>query len=797
VGRVVETGWFPVNSELSPDGKLLAVLHAGIEHSLATFDAATGREVSRLEVNEPLPSGGKDGLYFGLTFHQPPVGPLRLYACRGASDAVSVHPIDPEGRIGAPEFTYQARRPFFGDRVPYFISSCAPSADGSKVYAVGNQSFALTKFQGTLLVFNRGQQRPASTFPLPGFPLDCRLKTSGSEEKLYVTSELSGTVAVVDPVRLSVLKSIPVGDTPTHLLLSSDQSLLYASCSGSDHVAVIDTKSDTVVRTLLVRPPELRGLPGAGPLGMSLGPKGESLFVALSDLNAAAEINLQTGKVASLIPAGWHPTDAAWTGSGLAILAAKGARPQQPNRPAEPPTWDAGPNIRRNLRGAATWVPWPPRRAEWTRRVIEQNFLNRVGRPLPPKPDGIRHVIYIVKENRTYDQFFGDFPEGNGDPSLHLYGDDVIPNQRALAKRFLLSDNFYVCAEMSADGWSWSTAGITSSYVQRNAQYEYSGRQREYDYEGQNNGTPADARGQRNVNTPPGGYLWDNALRRGVEFRNYGMYIAQGVAIRDLEGRPIAEDNTPTMKAFEGRWDPSFRMYDLDYADSDVWEKLGRTFPKHRREWGPLGLKSRFSAWQRDYRRLTSAGLTPPLMLLRLGNDHTAGTTPGAPTPAAMIADNDYALGQIVEEVSRGPLWRSTAIVVVEDDAQGGYDHVDGHRSHCWIISPWVKKGTVYRRFSNTDSAIRTVEWLLGLPPSNQMMATAQPMEVFGGGPRNDDPYRAILPARSVMKANTEDSYRARESKVIFHTYREESAPDRELADILWGAEMRRRRGQD
>jgi hypothetical protein len=228
-------------------------------------------------------------------------------------------------------------------------------------------------------------------------------------------------------------------------------------------------------------------------------------------------------------------------------------------------------------------------------------------------------------------------------------------------------------------------------------------------------------------------------------------------------------------------------MFDMDYAESDAWDILGKSYPKRRATFGANNAKSRIEAWRTDYQRLLKAKAVPPLMLVRFGNNHTAGTTPGNATPTAMIADNDYAVGQLVDIISHGPLWKSTAIVIVEDDAQGGYDHVDGHRSIAFVISPYVKRSTVNHRFYNTDSAIRTVEWLLGLKPSNQFMGTAEPIDCFGPTPANAEPFRAIMPDSNVFQANSATAYRAKDSARLFHTYREESAPDRELADILWG----------
>jgi YVTN family beta-propeller protein len=811
VGDSVDVGGFPVNLEPSPDGRFLAVTNTGIEQYLTIIDTRTGRIASRVNFDGTAPdSSKKDGLYFGIRFQTAPDGKALLYASHGSLDRVSVHTLDANGQLSNAVQSYQNRRPgLVGAMMPNFQAGLALSSDGSRLYAVNNQTFALSDFKGSLSVIDTASGRRLKILDLPGYPLDAVAITKGTlkDSKVYVSSERDGVVAVVDTSSLSVVKQIRTGENPTHLLLNRDQTRLFVSNADSDTVSVIDTARDEVVATLNVRPPQQRGLPGATPLGMGLSPDEKRLYVALADLDSVAVVDLESSDLLGLIPVGWYPTAVYCTGPKLIVAVGKGQRPVNPNTiesyiknnpgPGKDPRGnlegvDTGPNIRFNERGLVTTLPVPDKAAlarETADAVARNRFreIEPIARATAKFNPGIEHVIYIVKENRTYDQFFGDLPQGNGDPSLLLYGDNVVPNQRALAKRFVLLDNFYANAEMSADGWSWSTAGIASEFVQRNAQYDYSRRDRNYDYEGQNNGSPVDEMGIRNANDPPGGYLWDACLKANVDFRNYGFYMAEGVPYKDLHGRPFAEDNSIAMKAFEGRAALDFRMFDTDFADSDAWVLHGRTWPHHRKVWGSPPSQSRFEAWNRDYQRLIRENKVPPLMMVRFGNDHTNGTAPGSATPSAMFADNDYAVGQLVEAVSKGPLWSKTAIIVIEDDAQGGFDHVDGHRSIAFVISPYVKRGIVDSRFYNTDSALRTVFALLGLKPNNQFIASSWPLRVFDSKPVNPEPYTAILPPASVFKTNTEASYRAQDSARLYHTDHEESEADEELADILWG----------
>lgn len=799
VGTAFLTGGFPTNIVVSPDGRFAAVVHGGTDQNLVILDTHDGRPIQSLSFDGNRPeSKDKDGLYFGVRFANSPTGNSLLYVAHGSADRVDSYEVGHDGRLKGPINNYYSTRPVIGSLMPLCLSGVAVNSDGSHLFAVGNQSFALSDFKGSLTEFDIANPKSKKVVQLPAFPLDAQLLTKGpfKDKKLFVSCERDGLVAVVDTDSLKVTKSIQVGDNPTYMALDHSQRHLYVSCSSSDSVSVVDTQTDLVTATILVRPAAQRGLPGANPLGLHTSSDGKTLFVAVSDLNAIAVIDVDRQQLKGFIPTGWYPTAVAPVSGGLLVASAKGSILVNPNLPKAGATkyemidGDSGPNIRKHLHGQVSLVRWPVSPAQlkrWSSQVVANNRFSRIGRSLPKRP-GIDKVIYVVKENRSYDQFFGDLPYGNGQKDLLLYGDDVIPNQRALAKRFGLFDNFFACAEMSADGWSWTTAGATSEYVQRNAQYDYSGHKREYDYEGQTNGTPSDAYGMRDVNEPAGGYLWDNALKHHVEFKNYGMYLAEGVNVKTKSGKPISVDNEPTKKAFLGRNDPDFRMFDLNFAESDIWDLLGKTFPKRRMTYGTSKVSSRFKEWNSDYQKLIKQGAVPPLMLVRFGNDHTQGTTPNAPTPSAMIADNDYAVGQLVDAVSHGPLWKRTAIVIIEDDAQGGYDHVDGHRSTCWIISPWVKKEGRYHQFYNTDDALRTVEWLLGLPPANQFTATAHPLDCFGSSPSNDLPFSAITPDPTVMEANTLHAYRAAESSLLFSPLREESAPDRELADILWHA---------
>jgi YVTN family beta-propeller protein len=604
-----------------------------------------------------------------------------------------------------------------------------------------------------------------------------------------VSSERDGVISVVDPVAMHHLRDVRVGANPTSLLLDRDQRRLFVSNSSGDTISLIDTQTDKVVKTILLRPQEVRGLSGATPLGMALSPTEDRLFVALADMNAVAVIDPVKGEVAGYIPAGWYPTACAVSPDGkrLFIANAKGLAARNSN--AKP-----GPNgqyIQDLLEGTVAMVRLPTdlEFKQMTEAVLKNNKVAEARRTDFRNP-GIDHVIYIIKENRTYDQVLGDMKEGNGDPALTLFPREVTPNQHALAERFALLDNFYCCAEVSADGWNWSTSAMANEYVSRNAPYNYSGRGRVYDYEGQNNGVPVDIVGLPDVARAPGGYIWESAVRRDVSLRNFGFFTSfKNPETRTKSGPATAAvENRPNKRALEGRTDTDYRLFDLNYADSDAWTLHNFNFPGRMKAFGKFNSTSRVQEWKREYDEFVGKRSMPKFMLVRLGNDHTKGTTAGQPSPRAYAADNDYAVGQLVEHVSKSPYWNKTAIFIVEDDAQNGYDHVDAHRSTAFVISPFVRRGTIDSQFHNTATTLRTMELILGLPPLCQYDAIARPYSFFAAEPANDAPYEAILPARSIVtQINAKTAYGAKESaKLAFD--KADAVPDDLLTRILWRA---------
>ncbi len=777
IGSSVNVGSYPVNMTLTPDGRYVLVTDSGFRQQLSVLSTESGELVSKLEFNK-REGDEKQALYFGLAAHAGADGRTHVAVSRGSQDRISLYALEDgdlkaEGVIDLP----RAENPL---KIPNHVAGVAWSPDGSRIYAVGNQSHAFNNFQGTLYTFDLTSHALLDRSPVGSFPLDVLCARSG----VFVANEGGSEVSVLGraPIR--------TGQGPTYLSANHAGNRVFVSNSGSDTISVIHLPDQQVERTVLLRPADLRGLPGVTPLGSCVSPDDRTLFVAMGDLNAIAVVDIGSGTVKGYMPTGWYPTSVVCSSDGkrLFVANAKGVRNQNPNGRDVHGLGTYGPNI---LEGTVSVIDLDAARqdlASSTVRVLRNNGL-----PLPLDQlevvwPPIDHLVYIIKENRTYDQVFGDLPSGNGDPSLTLFGKDVTPNQHALAQRFALFDNFYVCAEVSADGWQWSTSGTANQYTERNTPYNYSGRGRNYDFEGTNNGSPVKLSGRRDVAEPAGGYVWDAFMKKGLSVRNYGMFNSFGDDTKSPDGKPIAEDNRPSQPALVRRTCVDFRDFDMAFADSEAWVKLGlKPAPRQMTAYGSHRDPSRISTWLREFNGSVKNGDLPTLTLLRLPRNHTSGTSAGLSSPKAMVADNDYAVGQVVEAISHSPYWKRTAIFIVEDDAQAGTDHIDCHRSPVLVISPFVRHGMVDSSFYNTDSVLATMEALVGVSPQNQYLLTARRMRVFEPEAANDAPFEAIMPDRGILaQVNSRNAYRSGDSDRLLSRFQEESGSDLELNDILW-----------
>jgi YVTN family beta-propeller protein len=755
----------------SPDGRYLVITDSGFREQLTVVDTTSGQVMDKVEFN----GGGRrapDAVYYGLAFGVESGAPV-LYASRGRGGFVSRYTITRRGRLTKLDGDFAVDESLRTGPV----AGVAYDAVHDQVAVVVNRATKDRDHHGDVVFFDAKTRNPMFTVPVPGYPLDAACVNG----KVFVSCERDGAVVVIKDGVAGA--PIITGANPSRLTVSADGKSLYVANGGSDTVSEIDVASESLKRTILLRPASMRNLPISTPLAVATGEG--VLYVACGDLNAVAVVNATNGQLKGLIPTGWYPSAVAVHGGSLFVASAKGVEALHPNGK---PTGPAGawgkypPNI---IEGTVSKIDIGGAMANLSKLsvlVLENDRLS--SRPLGLKNPGITHVIYVIKENRTYDQVFGDIKEANGDASLVMFGADVTPNQHALARRFTLLDNFYDCAEVSADGWNWSTSGMVNEFTARNVVNNYSGRWPNYDFEGTNSGFAPDLEGLTDVATAPGGYLWDNAAKHHVSYRNYGFFVRGMKATR---GTPVQMEGRK--KALQDHTDASFPDFDMNFADSDLWKRIDKSARAQKKTFGSFGSVSRFDEWKREFDSFVHDGNMPALQLVRLPRDHTSGTAAGQWSPRAMVADNDFAVGKLVEAVSHSPFWKTTAICILEDDAQSGFDHVDCDRSIALVITPYMERGRHDSRFYNTDSMLRTMELLLGLPPMNGFDATSDPIMGISAGAHNDEPFDAILPSAAIAgEINQDDAYRAKDSARLIATTHEESAADLELNDILWGA---------
>jgi YVTN family beta-propeller protein len=676
-----------------------------------------------------------------------------------------------------------------------------------------------------------------------GFPLAICVFHDGS--KAYVDSERDGAVYAIDTTDLAhpvVRATIDVGAHPVGMVLSADQHLLLVANSESDSVSIIDTAKEQQISTVLLRPEQARGVPGTTPVAVTLSPDQKTLYAALADMNAVAVVNIadpQAPVLLGYLQTGWYPSALIATPDGKRLLVAdaRGSVPMTPNNrlPTTRPG-DRRSYILNILEGDVRTITLPdaPGLADATKKVLAMNCLPAPVRAADEhtadmglKSGRIQHVFYIIKENRTYDQVLGDLPQGNGDSDLTIFGREITPNLHALAERFVLLDNLYCCGEVSGDGWNWSTQGMADAYVSRNVPYNYSNRGRKFDFEGQNNGYPSGGIPTTGPDKPAttnpvfsqggeavpdvgstGNHIWDAAERAGLSLRNYGFFLyfaddAAGV-LGGPENYPTANGLRPGGHDLAGVSDLDYRRFDLDYADSNASIELYRK-TKNRdclydtKTYGRAKSPSRFAEWKREFDLMLAKDpggkAVPALTLLRLGNDHTTGTKKNKHSPMSMVADNDYAIGEVVESISHSPIWKSSAIFIIEDDAQSGEDHVDAHRTTAYVISPWIKANSVDHRFYNTDSMLKTMELLLGIGPMTQYEAIAAAIDDWDSTPSNAAPYQAIAPEEELVPdlnsdpaelSMTDPRRRLGEMSDRMDFSRADAAPTAMLNEVVW-----------
>jgi len=649
-----------------------------------------------------------------------------------------------------------------GTRYP---AGLALSPDGATLYVAENLA-------DSLAVIDVASGRVVQRLATERYPYDVVSDKSGT---VYVSAWGGYTVSVFTPEgegRLRDAGRMAVARHPSSLLLSPDGSRLFVASGSTDHVAVVDTKRRRVIARLL-DPPPAGPSEGSTPNALALSPDGTRLYVAEADANSVAVFDLApaTSNVATAtgsdrltgrVPTGWYPTSLVQTGDGLLIANGKGrgsrANPGGPNPVS-------GRNDEYSLgmiEGTVMRVPVAEiggaTLARFTARVTAANGWNDATSRAHRYPP-FEHVIYIIKENRTYDQILGDERRADGDSALVFFPRTVSPNHHALVERFGIFDRFFVNAEVSPDGHNWSTAAYATDYLQKTVPSNYSSRGRSYDYEGTNRGFAMNDVPEDDVAEPASGYLWNLAEKKGITFRNYGEFVVSSK--RDDDPLPAGyRGDKPFLYAHTNPLYPGFDLAIKDQHRADVWIS--------------------------EFNEYVKRGDMPALEIVRLPNDHTSYLQAGRPTPLAAFADNDLALGRMVEAVSKSPYWKNTVIFVLEDDAQNGADHVDSHRSPLFVISAYNRPGAIHR-FTNTTDVLRTIEEILGLASMSQFDYFGRPLRDIWADSPDLTPYAALIPAQSLDAVNPRGTRGARESAKL-DLQLEDEVNDDVGNRILWEA---------
>ncbi len=658
-GRGISVGNFPLSMAMAPDHKHVVMTFSGwFRQAVRVIDLETGQITQTFD---------KNAVFVGIAF----VGDV-LYVSGGQDNIVY--------RFTWRDGQLHEQKPITGVNFPCGV---AASTDRTMLYVAENLA-------DDLAVVDLATSTVVQRLPTDHYPY--RIAVGG--DRVYVSAWGGYTISTfraVERGRLAPTGRVMVGRHPSAVLVNGLR--LYAALASVDQVAVVDTFHKKVVRRLIDKSP-MGPLEGSTPDALALA--GDRLYVAEADNNAVAVFSTKNGELLGRIPVDWYPVSLLVDDNRLLVLCAKGAG-SVPN--PDGPRPGGGPTLQYDLaqvRGTLRVINISHLDLEdMTRRVAYAN--NWTIEPGTHRYPPFKHVVYVIKENRTYDQVLGDMLQGDGDPGLVFFGRDVTPNEHALAERFGLFDRFLVNAEVSSQGHLWADAAYVTDYTEKTVQSVYAHKRPDID-EGE-------------VDEPANGFLWDNALKNGISYRVYGEYAmpVESTAHYRSRKRVSAADINPDY--------PSFDLQISDQHRADIWIAELQEFVK--------------------------TGEMPALEIVQLPRDHTAAGKAGYCTPRACVADNDLALGRMVEALSKTPYWQDTAMFVLEDDAQDGSDHIDSHRAPFFVISAYNRPGAQHR-FANTTDTVATIEQILGLDPLSQYDFYGHPLyDVFAETP-DLTPFKAV-----------------------------------------------------
>ena len=741
VGQSLNLNDLPLNLVVSPSQKLLAVTNNGQStQSIMLIDAVSEKVLDEVIIKKS---------WVGLAFSE---DEKYIYASGGNDNVVVIYKIENQKLVQDGEIK-------LGEVYPK--SKISPA--GLCVDAQNNRLYATAKDSKSIFICDLKERKVIKEEKLSAEPHTCMIAPQSKE--LYITLWGGSKVVVYDLLKEKMTAEIATNSHPNDMVFTKDGKYLFIPNGNDNTVSVIETTSHSLIEhisaSLYPNAPV-----GSTPNGVALSPDEKTIYIANADNNCLAVFDVsQKGKSVSkgFIPTGWYPTSVKTISNKIYVTNGKGfsskPNPKGPNPLAKKKPQEVGANPEANkevieyigglLKGTLSIIEVPSEKTLATySQVVFQNTpyskqkenmaMGETDNPIPMKVGAkspIKYVFYIIKENRTYDQVFGDMKEGNGDPELCIFPEKLTPNQHKLAREFVLLDNFYVDAEVSADGHNWSTAAYANDYVEKNWVTSYGGRGGSYDYEG-----------QREIAYPRNGFIWDFCKRAKIPFRTYGEF---------------ADSPKGNYAGVEGNVCVNYTGWNMNFKDSD-----------------------REKQWETDFDSLLAINAVPRFNSLRMGNDHTSGSRKGAFSVEAAIADNDLAVGKFIEHLSKSKIWKESAVFILEDDAQNGSDHVDAHRSPAFVISAYTKRKSVNHEMYSTAGILRTIELILGLPPMSQYDAAATPL--FKCFSKNVDvkPFQSVEANWDINQRNVALNTGKRRNNFDFS--HEDAAPDAAFNEDIW-----------
>lgn len=743
VGNNVSLGDLPLNIAVSKSKKLMAVTNNGEStQSIQLIDVASQTVTSNVIVAK---------CWYGLKFS---ADEKILYASGGNDNLILRYAVSNKRLILKDSI-------ILGKKWPHKISPAGLEIDDAK-----KMMYVVTKEDSCLYAVNLATKKTVWKLKLGGEAYGCVL--SIDKKALYISCWGCDKVLNVNIETHLLQNTIAVGDNPNELLLNKKGSYLFVANANDNSVSIIDIKQQKVVEVLnaALYP---NSPSGSTSNGLALSEDEKTLYIANADNNCLAVFDVSkigTSKSKGFIPVGWYPTNVKVIGKNIFVSNGKGfssmANPYGPNpmRGKNSVVYQGGDSakpidvqyIAGLFMGTMSIIKAPNEKqlAIYSQAVYQNTPYTKekeitvngeIGNPIPIKTGDkspIKYVFYIIKENRTYDQVLGDMKEGNGDPSLVLFGENITPNLHALAREFVLLDNFYCDGEVSADGHNWSMGAYATDFLEKTWPTSYGGRGGSYVSEG-NNATANNK----------GGFFWDMCKRNNVSYRTYGEF---------------ADNSKPNIAILKGHTCPYFTGWDLDVRDT-----------------------VRFNQWRHEFDSLLAIGKVPQFNSMRFPNDHTSGLAKNKPSPFAYVADNDLACGMFIEYLSKSPIWKESAVFIVEDDAQNGADHVDAHRTTAYVAGGFVKRHFVDHTMYSTSGMLRTMELILGIPPMTQYDAAAMPMWRSFQTEANLKPFHS-LPSNINLNDKNIALNKWQQMSDGFNFAKEDAAPDLPFSQVLWYA---------